>query len=508
MKQPALYAVGPVVLAGVAWWLAAPGSPELTTPLTDDGMLAQPEDARVTAFHFVNLNAEALMGAAPAGGVLALTLANGEVLQLDLESAEATVTGGRVMRGQVAGQGDSAVLLTEEEGLWAGSIDMSDGRFLNLLHAGRGRYRLEQVDLAAEPICDGDETPALWSDDGSAVTAEDRAHMVQRPLAGVTNAPPRTRTPSGSYLRINLRLHPRTLIRNPRRIVDLWPKRPTNTVRPTSTTNGNATSTPQPGRPVTMGPANPSRPSGSGTGNRPTPVRPATAGSSGGSVIDLLVVYCTGAERQYGGVTGIKSAAQLAVQQANDAFSRSGASVRLTLQHVAPVNYSSAGNLSSDLHNVSFKDKALHAEVDRLRTRYNADLVTLVSNRGGGGVGWLLMKRKGSARFGFNVVGNGALRGYTLAHEVGHNLGCQHAKGDRGAGHRGLFAYGYGHRFNARNANGASRQYRTVMAYAPGRRIGRFSSPGARYLGSPTGTSDANNVSVLNQTVRAVSAYR
>ena len=237
-------------------------------------------------------------------------------------------------------------------------------------------------------------------------------------------------------------------------------------------------------------------------------MRPATAGSSGGSVIDLLVVYCTGAERQYGGVTGIKSAAQLAVQQANDAFIRSGASVRLTLQHVAPVNYSSAGNLSSDLHNVSFKDKALHAEVDRLRTRYNADLVTLVSNRGGGGVGWLLMKRKGSARFGFNVVGNGALRGYTLAHEVGHNLGCQHAKGDRGAGHRGLFAYGYGHRFNVRNANGASRQYRTVMAYAPGRRIGRFSSPGARYLGSHTGTADANNVSVLNQTVRAVSAYR
>jgi len=129
MKQPALNAVGPVVLAGVAWWLAAPGAPELTTPLKDDGMLAQPEDARVTAFHFVNLNAEALMGAAPAGGVLALTLANGKVLQLDLEAAEATVTGGRVMRGQVAGQGDSAVLLTEEEGLWAGSIDLADGRF-------------------------------------------------------------------------------------------------------------------------------------------------------------------------------------------------------------------------------------------------------------------------------------------------------------------------------------------------------------------------------------------
>tara|TARA_Y100001960_G_scaffold326054_1_gene409629 strand:+ start:95 stop:235 length:141 start_codon:yes stop_codon:yes gene_type:complete len=46
------------------------------------------------------------------------------------------------------------------------------------------------------------------------------------------------------------------------------------------------------------------------------------------------------------------------------------------------------------------------------------------------------------------------------------------------------------------------------MAYAPGRRIGRFSSPGARYLGFPIGTADANNVSVLNQTVRAVSAYR
>ena len=508
MKQPALFATGSLVLAGAAWWLALPGTPELTAPLVNDGTLAQPNDARVTAFHFVELNAEALMEAAPMGAALVLTLANGEVLRLELEAAKATATGGRVMRGKVANQPDSAVLLTEEEGLWAGSIDLVDGRFFNLLHAGRGRYRLEAVNLAAEPICDGEEAPPVWSDDGSAVTAEDRAHMVQRPLTGVTNAPLRTFTPSGSYLRINLRLHPRTQIRNPRRSANLWPKQLTNTGRPTSIANGNATNAKQPNRPLTVGPANTGWPCSSATASRSAPLQPATAGGSGGSVIDLLVVYCRGAERQYGGVTGIKSAAQLAVQQANDAFSRSGASVRLTLQHVALVNYTSVGSLSGDLHNVSFKDKTLHAEVGRLHTRYNADLVTLVSNRGGGGVGWLLMKRKGSERFGFNVVGNGALRGYTLAHEVGHNLGCQHAKGDRGAGHRGLFAYGYGYRFNARNASGVSRQCRTVMAYAPGRRIGRFSSPGAQYLGAHTGTADANNVSVLNQTVRAVSAYR
>ena len=70
MKQPALFATGSLVLAGTAWWLALPGTPELTAPLVDDGTLAKPNDARVAAFHFVELNAEALMEAAPMGAAL------------------------------------------------------------------------------------------------------------------------------------------------------------------------------------------------------------------------------------------------------------------------------------------------------------------------------------------------------------------------------------------------------------------------------------------------------
>ena len=243
-------------------------------------------------------------------------------------------------------------------------------------------------------------------------------------------------------------------------------------------------------------------PLGGGPGNG----TPTGGGGSGGSEVDLLVVYCAGVEKRYGGAAGIKSAAQLAVQQANTAYSRSGISMTLNLVHVAPVNYQSAGNLGGDLHNITFKHKTLRAHVSDLRKKYRADLVTLVSSKDGGGVGWLLTNLKGSRRTGYNVIGAGALRGYTLAHEVGHNLGCQHARGDRGIS-RGLFPHGHGHRFTASKDQGRARQFRTIMAYAPGRRIGYFSNPTRRYLGQLTGATNANNAAVLNRTVGIVSAY-
>ena len=111
------------------------------------------------------------------------------------------------------------------------------------------------------------------------------------------------------------------------------------------------------------------------------------------------------------------------------------------------------------MHNITFKHKTLRAHVSAMRKQYRADLVTLVSSKDGGGVGWLLTNLKGSRRTGYNVLGAGALRGYTLAHEVGHNLGCQHARGDSGVS-RGLFPHGHGHRFTASKDQGRARQYR------------------------------------------------
>jgi hypothetical protein len=516
MKHLGLLIVGAVILTGLLWPTGETETPVLIKPTAHDGAVAAPADSRVIGFQTVELNAEALAALAGGPGELVLPLADGEKLTLVLEAAETTTLGGRVHRGQVKGAPESSVLLIEEAGRWAGSVDLPDGRFFTLLHAGRGKYRLEQLDLGRDPICEGEEgTEMEQSEDGSAVMARDQSGMRVDPNA-CTRKPTPVVPASGRVLRINLRVLPRNwAIRRP-----AWVHKPRPNPATNSTTNGQQTAT------------NPANPTGSATARNPNltpygrgragfgfrlsgrgPTLPVSGGSgsgtptgSGGSEVDLLVVYCAGVEKRYGGVAGIKSAAQLAVQQANTAYSRSGVNMTLNLVHVAPVNYQSAGNLGGDLHNITFKHKVLRAHVSDLRKKYRADLVTLVSSKDGGGVGWLLTNLKGSRRTGYNVLGAGALRGYTLAHEVGHNLGCQHARGDSGIS-RGLFSHGHGHRFTASKDQGRARQYRTIMAYAPGRRIGHFSNPTRRYLGQLTGADKANNAAVLNRTVGIISAY-
>ena len=103
-----------------------------------------------------------------------------------------------------------------------------------------------------------------------------------------------------------------------------------------------------------------------------------------------------------------------------------------------------AGSISQDLRNLTFKDKVLADEMNRLRDEHRADLVTLISDRPAGGVGWLMIRAKGMAKMGVNVLGRSSLRGYVLAHEVGHNMGCQHAEGDSGTSADGLYAWGMG----------------------------------------------------------------
>ena len=152
------------------------------------------------------------------------------------------------------------------------------------------------------------------------------------------------------------------------------------------------------------------------------------------------------------------------------------------------------------------------ATVARLRNQYNADIVTMVGKGYGGvaGIGWLLSRPQAAPGTGFNIVTIGGLSSYTMAHEIGHNLGCCHAQSDSGLS-RGAFQASYGHRFSATvTSRGRThqRQYRTIMAYAPGSRIGHYSNPTINYRGVATGTAGANNAATINHTASIVSGYR
>jgi hypothetical protein len=116
-----------------------------------------------------------------------------------------------------------------------------------------------------------------------------------------------------------------------------------------------------------------------------------------------------------------------------------------------------------------------------------------------------------------------------LSHELGHNFGCAHARGDTGAKgtQDGAYAFSYGYRFNAVTTGGQTRELRTLMAYQPGDRIPYFSNPrltlpsgasfnGSTYqleaepaLGRAEGSANAaDNARTIEQTAFQVSSYR
>jgi hypothetical protein len=104
----------------------------------------------------------------------------------------------------------------------------------------------------------------------------------------------------------------------------------------------------------------------------------------------------------------------------------------------------------------------------------------------------------------FSVVSRNCATGYySFAHELGHNLGCQHDHANAG---NGAYSFSYGHR-------SSGNQWRTIMSYAPGTRIQHFSSPDVVYAGEPTGVPEGNanaadNAETIRTLAAAMSAFR
>jgi hypothetical protein len=85
---------------------------------------------------------------------------------------------------------------------------------------------------------------------------------------------------------------------------------------------------------------------------------------------------------------------------------------------------------------------------------------------------------------------------YTFPHEIAHVFGCCHAKGDEPPC-KGATAYAHGFRFKS----AAGEELRTLMAYAPGRRINQLSNPDLTWdaKGDVTGDKEtADNARVAN----------
>jgi hypothetical protein len=236
-----------------------------------------------------------------------------------------------------------------------------------------------------------------------------------------------------------------------------------------------------------------------------------TVASDDGTVIDVMVVYTTAAKNANGGQNGIEALIDLGISLANTAFANSQVNTQFQLVHTAEVSYTESGNYNTDLSRLRGTGDGFMDEVHGWRNTYKADLVALIEDELGGacGVAYVMTSvNLGFANFAFSVTQDSCISGYTLAHELGHNMGSQH---DRLEGGTGAYPYSFGHK--------EAGKFRTIMAYpcTPNcTRINHFSNPNVQYQGSwVTGvdhnvdpTNSADNARAFSNALNTIANFR
>jgi hypothetical protein len=230
-----------------------------------------------------------------------------------------------------------------------------------------------------------------------------------------------------------------------------------------------------------------------------------------GAIFDVLVLYTPAARTAAGGTDGaIQSRINLGVTETNTAYVNSGIVPRLRLVGAELVSYTERGDLSLDLDALTNPSDGFMDAVHARRDALGADLVKLVvgdAAAGACGVAWLMNTlTTGFAVYAFSVTAYPCISpNYTFGHELGHNMGSNHAPDD-GANSTPLYPYSFGYKH-------PSNLFRTMMAYNCGGsgcpRILYFSNPSVLYNGSPTGTvPQHNNALSINNARTTVANFR
>lgn len=239
-----------------------------------------------------------------------------------------------------------------------------------------------------------------------------------------------------------------------------------------------------------------------------SPASKAVGKEDDGTVFDLMVVYTPAARKGAGGHRGIKNLITLGVTETNRAYANSGVIPRLRLVHVSEIAYKESADALTDLNRLRTpRDRHLD-RVQKLRDTHGADLVSLVVQGGDTSICGIayIMHAGGFPGFesrAYSYVQRACISpNYSFGHELGHNLGCQHAPDDTES--VGAFSFSYGYK------DPASR-LRTIMAYActpvcP--RVLQFSSSEATFNGLATGTASQDNARSINQVRSIVANFR
>jgi hypothetical protein len=241
------------------------------------------------------------------------------------------------------------------------------------------------------------------------------------------------------------------------------------------------------------------------------PARAELVACDDGKPIDVLVLYTPAARAQAGSKTAIEGQIAAAIGAANSAYGNSGIGARLNLLLQMEADYTSS-DFGTDLWRLASPADGFLDWAHQLRDTAGADMVALIRNDGEYcGIAYLMYSNgPESEGIPFSVTAYSCLSNQTLAHELGHNMGCCHAVGDGGGcTGGGIWPWSVGWRFNG--ASGT--QFRTVMAYAPGARIDHFSNPAVKYDNRATGvaigqSNQADNAATINATAPTITNFR
>lgn len=237
----------------------------------------------------------------------------------------------------------------------------------------------------------------------------------------------------------------------------------------------------------------------------PEPRGVPIVGCDSGFVIDVMVVYTEAAKIAAGGQAAIEMRIASAVADTNTAFSNSGISCFVNLVHRQEVAYTETGDSLTDGPRLLDPNDGFLDNVHTLRDQHSADIAILwVNNLEVGGRVFAPMEPTGASGFHEMRQDNWSL--LTMAHELGHNLGCAHDRPN--AFPDNYFSYSYGYH----EPGGA---WHTIMAVVPPNTpvIQHFSNPSINFGGLPTGVpigmpNESHCAATINKTKLIVANYR
>ncbi|MDZ7773211.1 MAG: M12 family metallo-peptidase [Balneolaceae bacterium] len=232
--------------------------------------------------------------------------------------------------------------------------------------------------------------------------------------------------------------------------------------------------------------------------------------------IDVLVLYTDAAEQFMENISSTGAFIAEIMNRSQTAVDNSDIGFDFNLVHSARTSYSENPNNSSQTLNRLTDDGDGHMDqAHDLRDEYGADLVALLASVDDvGGIAWLINNSSGASAYGFSVNRVEQLHfTYTLAHELGHNMGNHHSRNqssNAAPSSGGVFDYSTGWRWTGSNGTG----YVSVMTYEEGDfETPYFSNPDVNFMGTPTGSyngtyAPADNARSMREMQEVIADYR